>query len=214
MIEYLRGRLVALDDESIVLDVGGIGYRIFCPAPGQFRGCSSDDVIQVYTHLHVREDEWLLYGFAELAERTLFRQLMTVTGIGPKMAMAILAAASSREIAAAICQADLPFLTRLPGVGKKTAERLIVELKDKVTSAIPVLEPVPEGGRKGPKRFPEERSLWNEVAAGLASLGYREAEIRQALSDLSHDGDRLQELTVEEALRLALQRLARLAMRE
>ncbi len=212
VIDFLRGKLVTADEESIVLDVGGIGYRIFCPAPGQFHRRASDEAILVYTHLHVREDEWLLYGFAELSERTLFRKLMTVTGIGPKMAMSILAAASFREIAAAISGEDLSFLTRLPGVGKKTAQRLIVELKDKVTDTFPVSSPSSEEGHLTGGNE-EERGLWNEVAAGLAALGYREPEIRQVICDLAQDGDLAMKITVEKALRLALQRIDGLATR-
>lgn len=201
MIDFLRGMVVEVADDSIVVDVGGVGFRVYCPVPQQFRQSAGEPVL-VYTYLHMREDEWVLYGFSQLPERTLFRQLLTVTGIGPKLAMSILGAAAFGEIAAAIAGGDVATLTRLPGVGKKTAQRLIVELKDKLEvpwtdaadpmAALP--DPAPPGG------------IWTEVAAALQSLGYKEVEIRPIVRELEQQAAG-EELTPDQALRRALQRI-------
>jgi len=201
MIDFLRGSVVGVDEESIVLDVGGVGYRVYCPAPYRFR--PSEAPILVYTHLHVREDEWVLYGFAQLPERTLFRQLLTVSGIGPKLALSMLGAASCEEIAAAIAGEDVTLLTRLPGVGKKTAQRLIVELKDKVE--VPLVPAA--AAADGPAAVIPQGGVWREVADALLALGYKEAEIRTILRELSQQQAEEREISLDQALRCALQRI-------
>lgn len=207
MIDFLRGTLVAVDADSIVVDVGGVGYRVYCPAPERFRR-AGEEAVRVYTHLHVKEDEWVLYGFPQLPERALFRQLLAVTGVGPKLALSILGSAPYGEIAAAIADENVALLTRLPGVGKKTAQRLIVELKDKVE--VPWAEMGPDGERLAVWDDASEGSLpggvWREVAAALQSLGYKEAEIRPIVRELAQDA-KGGEMSPDEALRRALQRI-------
>lgn len=209
MIDYLRGTVVEVDVDSIVVDVGGVGYRVYCPAPERFRR-PDDGPVLVYTHLHVKEDEWLLYGFPRPEERALFRQLLAVSGIGPKLALSILGATGYGEIAAAIAGENVEWLTRLPGIGKKTAQRLIVELKDKVEVPWPEAAPplaMTDGPPGGPgPAGPWPGGLWREVALALQSLGYKEAEIRPVVQELARETEEGPP-SPERALRRALQRL-------
>ncbi|MFS0839866.1 Holliday junction branch migration protein RuvA [Paenibacillus sp. 1P03SA] len=182
MIDFLRGKLAARETEYVVLDVNGVGYRVFCANPYAF-GLKEDGEITLFTHYHVREDAHLLFGFPTREEQMLFRQLIDVSGIGPKVALGILAGGRPETVVAAIQQENIAFLTKLPGIGKKTAQRLIFDLKEKL-GALPVTErdlavsfglvdPSDEFGTQG---------VWGEVKQGLLALGYTEAEADRAWS--------------------------------
>ncbi len=185
MIVMLTGKLMASDDESIVLDVNGVGYQVLVTQEVLRRLPNAGQEMRVFTHFHVRDDALVLYGFASEDERQLFQQIIGVSGIGPKTALGILSAITPAEFTRAIQQQQISILTSLPGVGKKTAERLILELKDKLAE-VKVTEPeedwpiVPGGG------------LGDAVEA-LIALGYaaREAEqmVQGAYAQLGDDSD-------------------------
>jgi Holliday junction DNA helicase RuvA len=132
MIARLRGRLVAREPGQVVVDVGGVGYRVFVPLSTYYQLPAVDQEVSLHVHTHVREDAIQLYGFHGRHERSLFELLTGVSGIGPRLAVNILSGASVEELVTAIAEADLPRLTAIPGVGRKTGERVLVELKDKV----------------------------------------------------------------------------------
>jgi Holliday junction DNA helicase RuvA len=176
MIEFLRGPVAYVETEYIVIDVHGVGYQVFCAHPHRFAATTE---VTVYIHYNVREDAHLLYGFANREELQLFRQLLEVSGIGPKVALGVLAGGSPQEVLVAIQQENLAFLTRLPGIGKKTAQRMILDLKDRtkgmalgmagVALASSVLSTEPAIGDGS-------RTVWNETKEALRGLGYSEAE--------------------------------------
>ncbi|HZG77016.1 MAG TPA: Holliday junction branch migration protein RuvA, partial [Paenibacillus sp.] len=138
MIDFLRGKPVFVDADFVVLDVRDVGYRVFCPNPYAFAG-KADQTVTLFIHHHVREDAVQLFGFATREEQSLFRKLLDVTGIGPRVAVGVLSGGAPERIVAAIQSDDLAFLTRLPGIGKKTAQRIVLDLKDKLDGiGIPV----------------------------------------------------------------------------
>lgn len=134
MLEYLSGKIIAKHPASIVIDTGGMGFTVNIPLSTYNALGKPGDAVKILTVLHIREDAWNIYGFASEEERSLFSLLTTVTGIGPKSAIAALSGMSSSQIRAAIASGDTDKLTLIPGIGKKTAQRVIVELKDKVKS--------------------------------------------------------------------------------
>lgn len=176
MIDFLRGPLAHRETDYVVLDVGGVGYRVFCPNPYAF--ADEGKTYTLFIHHHVREDAILLYGFATRDEQTMFRKLLEVSGVGPKVALGILSAGRPDAIVAAIYQEDLTFLTRLPGIGKKTAQRIVLDLKDKLAdmpAAIPAAVGAAAAGR-GPVRPAPGGGEWGEAKLALLALGYTEAE--------------------------------------
>lgn len=188
MISHLRGKLIARNSDSVVLEVNGVGYRVRVPA-NQIDALGAEDApVALYTHLHVREDEMSLYGFQTEAELGLFELLLTVSGIGPKGALGVLAAAPVEMIRLAIGQGNLGVLTSFPGIGKKTAERLVLELKTKVD-----LTGLEEGAGS---------PLDEEVIGALLNLGYSAAESRRAASSVPSSVK-----TLEERIRAALRYL-------
>ncbi|SFS58673.1 Holliday junction branch migration protein RuvA [Paenibacillus sp. BC26] len=181
MIDYVRGRVVHLDTEFVVVDVRDIGYQVFTPNPYAF--AKSDDAVTIYTHHHVREDATLLFGFATREEQAMFRKLLEVSGIGPRVALGILAGGKPETIAAAIQQENLTFLTKLPGIGKKTAQRMVLDLKDKL-DAIPggfsfaAASVVLDDGADSGTLFGNQN--WKEAREALTTLGYTAAELDRA----------------------------------
>ncbi|MBJ6362946.1 Holliday junction branch migration protein RuvA [Paenibacillus sp. GCM10012307] len=178
MIDFIRGTVVHWETEYIVVDVRDIGYRVFTPNPYFFQ--RSDEPVTMYTHHHVREDAIHLFGFATREEQKLFRKLLDVSGIGPRVALGVLAGGRPETIVAAIQQEDLNFLTKLPGIGKKTAQRMVLDLKDKLGATVETsLRAAAEvsGAGEGP-------SAWSEAREGLAALGYTQAELDRAWQGL------------------------------
>ncbi len=189
MIGRLRGQLVDKRGEGVLLDVGGIGYEVIV-APRtltELPGIGEDAV--VHTHLHVREDLQALYGFTSQSARDLFRLLIGVSGVGPKVAMAILGTMAPDELRRVVVTEDVDALTAVPGIGKRSAAKLMLELRPKLD--LPDLE-VGLGASS---------SAVVEVRGALEGLGYDASEIREALAALPHD------LGVEDLLRRSLQRL-------
>lgn len=171
MITHLEGVLRTANPTGAVIDVGGVGYEVAIPLSTFDRlprvGCR----VTVLTHLHLREDGATLYGFMTAEERSLFRMLIGVSGIGPKIAVGILSGISPRNFRSAVLQGAVPLLSTVPGIGRKKAERLIVELKDRIAA----LEF--EGGDEG---APAEGRAENDAVLALVSLGYSHAEAQKA----------------------------------
>src|SRR5213080_594272 len=143
MIAHLRGKLARKDPARVVVDVNGVGYEVFVPLTTFTALPDAGSEVSIDVHTHVREDMIALYGFSTRHERVIFEKLMTISGIGPKLAMTILSGGSVQDLVAAIKRSDLARLTSIPGVGKKTAERIILELKDKFQDFV-------EGSAKSP----------------------------------------------------------------
>ena len=169
MIAQLRGRPVARTPEGLVLDVGGVGYLVHA-TPAAVRKGDSADEITVETYLHVREDALQLYGFADRGERELFVQLLAVSGVGPKVALAIVSGSPAAELRRAIVRGDAARFQAIPGIGKKTAERIVLELKEKLGD--PALAPAPDGSG-------EQHVVARDA---LVELGWSLTEAEEALA--------------------------------
>lgn len=184
MIAYVSGEVVARGADHVVVDVRGVGYKVFVPRH------PSGDIVALHTHHVVRDDAQQLFGFESRDELAVFELLITVPGVGPKAALSLLSVSSPSAIAAAIASGDAVALARAPGVGKKTAERLIVELKGKLA-------------RTGPEREPVGLLTDDEAAAALQALGYTAAEAVNALRGGPPAGSASTEERVTAALRAA-----------
>ena len=172
MIGRLRGALLDKDTQEIVVDVGGVGYQVQIPLSTFYRLGSPGSDVELHVHTHVREDALQLFGFLTRVERRMFERLIAVSGVGPRLALGILSGIETEELVGALRSGDLTRLTRIPGVGKKTAERLVVELKDKMPAAADedVLTAEPEA--VAPK---------DDVISALANLGYSRNEAERGV---------------------------------
>lgn len=171
MIAFVRGRLCGAQQESVVLDVNGVGYRIHVPAPVIHQLPPKGAEIVLYTHMQVREDGISLFGFDSQEALDLFRQLLNVSGVGPKGALGILSSITPENFIAAVAHENVSLITRAPGVGKKTAQRIILELKDKI--------------QKNEQRAASAtagRGVAADAVEALIALGYGQAEAAQAVS--------------------------------
>jgi holliday junction DNA helicase RuvA len=186
MISRLRGQLAGRTPDGFVLDVNGVGY-LLAATPGAVRAVEGGGEVAVETYLHVREDALQLYGFADAAERQLFLHLLTVAGIGPKVALAIVSGAPAADLRRAIVLQDAARFQAVPGVGKKTAERIVLELKEKLGAEDPV--PISSSGGT---------SVHMTARDALVELGYSISEAEHALATVDPD------LPPEERIRLAL----------
>ncbi|UQS83907.1 Holliday junction branch migration protein RuvA [Bombilactobacillus thymidiniphilus] len=174
MFEYLTGKLVFVGPAYIVLEVQGIGYRLLVANPYRYE---QEADIKIYVEQIVRDNDQMLYGFYDLAEKQLFQQLTSVSGIGPKSALAILADNDHSGLIAAIINDDVKFLTKFPGVGKKTAQQIVLDLKDKITLQQDV-SATPDSLFQQVTVETENTALQDGLAA-LAALGYSEREIQK-----------------------------------
>lgn len=201
MIGRLSGRIVVEEpDGNIVLDVHGVGYEVATPigAVGRARANADGDSVVLFVHTHVREESLELFGFASQLERGVFRLLLGVPNVGPKTALAVLSALPPPELSRAVHAGDLPRLNKIPGIGKKSAERLVLELKEKLPRVAEAAEPA--AAARGP------RDTAQRLAAALTNMGYRPAEADKAIKAL---GPRdIDELSLTELLRKALAYLA------
>jgi Holliday junction DNA helicase RuvA len=188
MIATLRGEVTQIEDNAIILEVGGVGLRVFVPAPLRTQR-KTGEVLLLYTHLVVREDALTLYGFESQADRELFNTLLGVDGVGPKVALSVLSTMTLDAIQRAVFADEGELLSRVPGVGKKTAQKMALHLKDKLkpTDAL--------------SRVASMSDTDAEVLAALTSLGYSVIEAQTAIQAISKDAPD----DVEERLRLALQ---------
>ncbi|HZR96077.1 MAG TPA: Holliday junction branch migration protein RuvA [Gaiellaceae bacterium] len=190
MIARLRGTPVASTSEGLVLDVGGVGYLV-AATPSAVRQAKGADEIVVETYLHVREDALQLYGFADRVERELFVQLLSVNGVGPKVALAIVSGSPAEELRRAIVREDTARFQAIPGIGKKTAERIVLELKEKLAASVTVAPVAADGGA-------DEHVVARDA---LVELGYSLADAERALAQT--DGAASPEERVRQALRQA-----------
>lgn len=179
MIDYLRGKVAHIETEYVVLDVHDVGYRVFTPNP--YGLARTEEPVQMFIYHHVREDAIQLFGFTTRDEQALFRRLLEVSGIGPKVALGVLAGGRPETVVAAIQQENITFLTKLPGIGRKTAQRMILDLKDKLGAidsrwalASMVQHDLPETAAT------DSNSAWASAREALAGLGYRDAELDKA----------------------------------
>lgn len=201
MIGWLRGRLRQRDAEGeILLDVGGVGYRVTVPSSVLAALHDVGDEVELFVHTHVREDALVLYGFGTLAERRCFEVLLGAHGVGPSLAVAVLGVLGPDELARALAEDDVDALCAVPGVGRKTAARLLIDLKSKVPVALGVVPERPGAGATGG----DDR---RQARAALGELGYGPDEVRQALGQVDPDAP------VEDQVRQALRELASTARR-
>ncbi|GIP31388.1 Holliday junction ATP-dependent DNA helicase RuvA [Paenibacillus sp. J2TS4] len=167
-----------MEKDYAVLDVHGVGYRVFCAHPYSLGG-HSDEPVTLYIHYHVREDATLLYGFPTREEQTLFRRLIEVNGIGPKVALGILSAGNPEAVITAIVQENLSFLTKLPGIGKKTAQRIILDLKDKLGDLTIGISDSTSFASSMTEHLPDASNASEEAKQALLALGYSDGEIER-----------------------------------
>ena len=195
MIGFLRGLLIQKNPQELLLDVGGVGYRVLVPVSTFCRLGEQGKEAQLLIHTHVREDQFTLYGFLSPLERDLFERLIGVSGVGPKLAISVLSGIEADDLVRAIRANDLARLTRVPGVGKKTAERLILELKDKISR---FETHSPDAPPESPNR--------SDLLSALLNLGYSAGEADKAAAEAlrRHPDDSLGGL-----LRAALHALSR-----
>jgi Holliday junction DNA helicase RuvA len=205
MIAHLSGTLLSKQATSVILDVGGVGYEVTIPISTFYELEEPGANVQLRIYTHVREDALQLYGFKTARERELFLRLISVSGIGPKLGITLLSGMSADEMIASIRTNNLARLTLIPGVGRKTAERLVMELRDKVVSlSSPELED--ELGAKPEVAVATEDSIRADALSALLNLGYQRGAAEKAISSgLSEGGD----VSVESLLRKSLRKLAK-----
>lgn len=207
MIDFLRGIMVGLESDFVVLDVHGVGYRVFAANPFAVKAKESEE-ITLFIHQHVREDAILLFGFESREEQALFRRLIEVSGIGPRVAIGILSAGRPEEVVSAIYQENVSFLMKLPGIGKKTAQRMILDLKDKLADLpFSISEPAASGKQLGAAAATALSSAvntpWQEAKEALLALGYTEAEADRVWPGVQRKAD--EGASVDVLVKLALQ---------
>lgn len=206
MIGFLRGTLVQKQPPMLLLDVNGVGYEIEAPMSTFYQLEAVDENVTILTHMHVREDAMLLFGFATESERVLFKTLIKVNGVGAKMALGILSAMSVNEFCTYVDNADVSALTRIPGVGKKTSERLQIEMRDR-------LKPIVESGilNYQPTTHSESSqttipsagfasSIQQSACEALVALGYKNNQAEKMVAGAFEEG-----LTLESIIKRALQ---------
>lgn len=196
MIGHLRGRLVRKAPPALIVDVGGVGYELEAPMSTFYRLPEVGSEVELHTHLVVREDAHLLYGFSTENERRLFRDLLRVTGIGPKIGLALLSGMDVDTFLFCVEAQDVDALTRIPGIGRKTAERLLIEMRDRIRALGQMPSATP--------RTDQPAGAQAEAFAALVALGYRPAEVTRLLKTVDNEG-----AGTEELIRRALQAAAR-----
>ena len=182
MIGFLKGKVLTNNENSLILDVSGVGYKVHAPLPLLISLVTNQE-ISLYIHSHIREDQFTLYGFKDELDMFLFEKLISVSGIGPKSALAMLSVHSPASIADAVEREDAPALSHTPGVGKKTAEKIILELRGKLSHLV---------GQK-------ETDTTYEVRLALETLGYSPKEIHDTLQKLQTEG-KSTSMLIKEAL--------------
>lgn len=205
MIGRIRGKLVEKLPPEVLIDVSGVGYEIQMPMTSLYQLPELGQEVVVYTHFVVREDAQLLFGFADRQERALFRELIKANGVGPKMALTIMSGMSASQFVQVVNNADVASLVKLPGVGKKTAERLLVEMKDRLkgvfgdTDAMPISMPSVESASV----VPIVNNAKDEALSALLALGYKPPQAEKMIKSVFDDA-----LNSEELIREALKSVA------
>jgi Holliday junction DNA helicase RuvA len=199
MIAYLRGRVLEKQPSRVIVDVSGVGYDVSVPLSTFYTTGEPGAEITLRIHTHVREDQLALYGFATVLELAVFERLIGVSGIGPRLALAVLSGMEPRELTAAIERGDLARLTRIPGVGKKTAERIVVELRDRLPKALAGM--ADQSAAAAPTDVRRD-----DLASALGNLGYDRRAIDKVLDAVM---DSQPDAAFEQHLRAALKALSR-----
>ncbi|MGM0471598.1 MAG: Holliday junction branch migration protein RuvA [Bacillota bacterium] len=198
MIAQLKGELISKAEDYIIIDVNGVGYEVSIPTSLHNNLPELGTAVMVYTHTYVREDRFVLYGFLQQSELQLFRQLLKISKIGPKVAIGILSALQVRDFKLAITQEDIETLKQVKGIGKKTAQRLILELKGKID-----LEELTTADESIEQSTDQKQR--QEAVQGLVNLGYKKSQAQQVVQSVASDLSSASE--VEEIIKLALQEL-------
>jgi Holliday junction DNA helicase RuvA len=196
MIAFLRGRVLEKHPNRLIVDVAGVGYDVAVPLSTFYTAGDEGTEVSLRVHTHVREDQIALFGFATPLELAAFERLIGVSGIGPKLALSVLSGIESRDLITAIQRGDVARLTRIPGVGKKTAERMVVELRDRLPPALASAGVTLDA--------PPANALREDLISALVNLGYHRQAIEKVLDKVTSDGP-----AFEDALRSALKELAR-----
>ncbi|BBI32553.1 Holliday junction branch migration protein RuvA [Cohnella abietis] len=205
MIDYLRGKVAHIESEYVVLDVHDVGYRVFTPNP--YGLSRNEDQVQLFIHYHVREDATQLFGFTTRDEQALFRRLLEVSGIGPKVALGVLVGGRPETVVAAIQQENIAFLTKLPGIGRKTAQRMILDLKDKLGTLDSRWAVASMIDLEMPGVASDSSSAWAAAREALTGLGYRDVELDKAWLVLKDKvtGDESPDVLIKKALQQLFQ---------
>jgi Holliday junction DNA helicase RuvA len=196
MIAQLSGTLLHKSPQYVVVDVGGVGYHVMVSLTSFSQLPDIGAPVTIHTHTHMREDQLALFGFTTLEERMIFQKLISISGVGPKIALTILSGLPAAELAEAISREDALRLCSIPGVGKKTAERIIIELKDKLARDFPPSEL--------PSTTQSSRRLYEDVLSALMNLGYQRPAAEKAMKRVSWQ----ETTTIEAAIRATLKELA------
>ena len=205
MIAHLSGTLLAKHATSVIVDVGGVGYEVTIPVTTFYDLGETNAPVRLQIYTHVREEALQLFGFRTLRERELFTLLISVSGIGPKSAVAMLSGMSADEIVTAIRQSNYARITSIPGVGRKTAERLVIELRDKMAALSgPALEEQIAAG--GPTAAQSEDALREDTLAALLQLGFPRPAAEKTITNAMQEGG---DLSVETLLRRSLRQLSK-----
>ncbi len=205
MIAHLSGTLLAKHATSVIVDVGGVGYEVTIPVTTFYDLGETNSPVRLQIYTHVREEALQLFGFRTLRERELFTLLISVSGIGPKSAVAMLSGMSADEIVTAIRQSNFARITSIPGVGRKTAERLVIELRDKMAALSgPALEEQTAAG--GATAAQSEDALREDTLAALLQLGFPKPAAEKAITGAMQEGG---DLSVETLLRRSLRQLSK-----
>jgi holliday junction DNA helicase RuvA len=202
MIAFLRGRVLEKHPNRVIVDVGGVGYDVNVPLSTFYNAAEPGAEITLRVHTHVREDQLALFGFATALELAVFERLIAISGIGPRLALAVLSGIEPRDLVNAVQRGDIARMTRIPGIGKKTSERIVLELRDKLPKAIAAI------ATGAPEPSPDD-TLRDDLASALTNLGYQRAAIDKALDKLLATVAAASDLRFEDALRVALKELSR-----
>jgi holliday junction DNA helicase RuvA len=206
MIAHLSGTLLSRQATSVILDVGGVGYEVTIPLSTFYELEELGSKVQLRIYTHVREDSLQLYGFKTARERELFMRLISVSGIGPKLGITLLSGMSADEMISSISNNNLARLTLIPGVGRKTAERLVIELRDKIATLALTETEDQAGMATGKPAAPSEDFVRSDALSALVNLGYQRSAAEKAITAGLDEGG---EISVETILRRALRRLAK-----
>jgi Holliday junction DNA helicase RuvA len=191
MIGQISGMLVYKHPPQLMVDVGGVAYELEAPMTAFYELPEVGERVSLFTHLVIRDDAHLLFGFADLQQRDVFRVLLKISGVGPRVALALLSGLTADDLAACVAAGDIAQLTRVPGIGRKTAERLVIELRDRLETLSGV----------GPDSLNSTLSPQQDAVSALMALGYRETEASRAIRAVEVDGVPAVETLIREALK-------------
>lgn len=206
MIGQIRGVLIEKQPPDVVVDVNGVGYELQLPMTSFYPLPEVGETVTLYTHFVVREDAQLLYGFCQPLDRALFRELIKASGVGPKLALTILSGLSAQQLLQSVQQGDISTLTSMPGIGKRTAERLVVELRDRLTRFVKQQsqqQPALQELATSTVVMPVQNDVREEALSALLALGYKPAQAAKMVDSAYHPG-MSSEAVIRDALKASL----------